>query len=155
MDYRNNALAELEGIISVAWPEIVKDDGGVRIWRGEHVALCPLDLLIKQHGLPYAVFSAPEEVGAGIDAEDTYGLIACEVLLVDDNAGRAEALVARGNVLLKALWPEDPTLSQVWERPRVSISLKLPSNALLRSKKEGLFSVSVTFLLLVGEPVDE
>lgn len=152
-DYLNPALAELEDRIAVVWPDLVKDDDGKRLWRGEHVATLPLEALITAHGLPYAVLVASEEQPAGIDGEDRYGIVLCEVYYVTDNAGKANSLLTQGQALRDALWPDDPlSLSQVWTKPKVSVSLKLDGNRILRMKKDGLYSVAVSFALLTGEP---
>jgi hypothetical protein len=152
-DFLNPALDELRDQIAVAWPAILKNDGGLRFWRGEHLATLPLERVVEQHGLPLAVLVASEAAPAGIDGAETYEFVECEVYYLDQIAGRANGLLAVGQVLRDALWPDDPlTLSQVCTRPKVSVSLAQEANRLFRSKKEGLYSVGVSFRLLTGEP---
>lgn len=152
MDYLNPALSELENLIATTWPTIVRNDGKRRLWRGEHVVSLPLEKLIEAHGLPYAVLVASEEIPADIDAENTYGLVSCEVYFINENAGKTNLFTTRGQELRDALWPDDPlTLSQVWTKPKPSTSLRLDGNRILRNRKEGLYSVGVTFQLLTGE----
>ena len=154
MDFLNPALDELRDLVVSVWPQLVKNDDTLRYWRGEHVAVCPLETLIREHGLPHAVCVA-NSAPAGIDAEDSYETVTCEVYLVAENAGPSANLLTRGQELRDALWPADPlVLAQVATKPAVSTGLTNRGNATLRQKKEGLLSVAVTFSLLTGEPVE-
>jgi len=153
VDFLNPAVQELLELVATAWPEVLNEDEGRRIYEFEHIAQVPFEELTA----PYAVLvvepRAATEMGFG--TEHTW--LDCEVYYVAASQGRPTGIRTQLQLFREAIRADSLELAQVWDTPRPAAgwNQRLEVNQLLRGRKLPLAGGLVTFRLLTGEATEE